>query len=113
MHCGHRRDAWCVVHLGDRGGGVGGPAQGGGPPEDFRFHDLRHVSASLLIVSGLDAKTVQHRLRHGSATMTLDTYGHLWPGRGHEVRRRGGAALPLGNPRSSVLEADREHEKGR
>ena len=26
-----------------------------------------------------DVKTVQARLRHGSAKTTLDTYGHLWP----------------------------------
>jgi len=30
--------------------------------------------ASLLIGSGLDVKVVQHRLRHGSAKTTLDTY---------------------------------------
>ncbi len=47
--------------------------------EGFRFHDLRHYLASLLIGSGLDVKVVQHRLRHGSAKTTLDTYGHLWP----------------------------------
>lgn len=45
----------------------------------FRFHDLRHYYASLLIASGLDVKVVQARLRHGSAKTTLDTYGHLWP----------------------------------
>jgi integrase len=28
---------------------------------------------------GADVKTVQARLRHGSAKTTLDTYGHLWP----------------------------------
>jgi integrase len=50
-----------------------------GLPEGFRFHDLRHYFASLLIASGLDVKTVQQRLRHGSATTTLNTYGHLWP----------------------------------
>ena len=50
-----------------------------GLPEAFRFHDLRHYLASLLIGSGLDVKVVQHRLRHGSAKTTLDTYGHLWP----------------------------------
>jgi integrase len=37
------------------------------------------TTASLLIGSGLDVKVVQHRLRHGSAKTTLDTYGHLWP----------------------------------
>ena len=50
-----------------------------GLPEEFTFHDLRHYLASLLIASGADIKTVQARLRHASATTTLDTYGHLWP----------------------------------
>jgi integrase len=50
-----------------------------GLPEGFRFHDLRHYYASLLIASGADVKVVQHRLRHASAKATLDTYGHLWP----------------------------------
>lgn len=50
-----------------------------GVPDDFRFHDLRHYFASLLIASGLDVKVVQARLRHASAKTTLDTYSHLWP----------------------------------
>jgi hypothetical protein len=33
----------------------------------------------LLIAHGGDVKTVQARLRHGSAKTTFDTYGHLWP----------------------------------
>lgn len=50
-----------------------------GLPAVFRYHDLRHYLASLLIAHGADVKTVQARLRHGSATTTLNTYGHLWP----------------------------------
>ena len=50
-----------------------------GLPAGFRYHDLRHYFASLLIASRADVKTVQARLRHGSAKTTLDTYGHLWP----------------------------------
>lgn len=50
-----------------------------GLPDGFRFHDLRHHYASLLIHSGLSVKEVQARLRHGSAKTTLDTYAHLWP----------------------------------
>jgi integrase len=50
-----------------------------GLPDGFRFHDLRHHYASLLISSGLDVKVVQTRLRHASAKTTLDTYTHLWP----------------------------------
>lgn len=50
-----------------------------GLPEGFRYHDLRHYFASLLISSGADVKIVQYRLRHASAKTTLDTYAHLWP----------------------------------
>lgn len=50
-----------------------------GLPEGFRYHDLRHYFASLLISSGADVKAVQARLRHASATTTLNTYSHLWP----------------------------------
>ena len=50
-----------------------------GLPPDFRYHDLRHYLASMLIASGADVKVVQARLRHASAKTTLDTYGHLWP----------------------------------
>jgi integrase len=64
-----------------------------GLPEDFRFHDLRHFYASLLIASGLDVKTVQHRLRHGSATTTLNTSGHLWFDRDEATRAVVGAVL--------------------
>lgn len=50
-----------------------------GLPDGFRYHDLRHYFASLLIASGADVKVVQARLRHASAKTTLDCYGHLWP----------------------------------
>jgi len=50
-----------------------------GLPAGFRFHDLRHYFASLLIGSGADVKVVQRRLRHASAMTTLNTYGHMWP----------------------------------
>jgi integrase len=50
-----------------------------GLPEGFRYHDLRHYLASLLIASGADVKKVQARMRHASAKTTLDVYGHLWP----------------------------------
>ena len=50
-----------------------------GLPAGFRFHDLRHYFASLLIADGLDVKVVQARLRHASAKTTLDVYGHMWP----------------------------------
>ena len=45
----------------------------------FRLHDCRHFFASGLIREGCDVVTVQRALRHSSPSVTLDTYGHLWP----------------------------------
>lgn len=45
----------------------------------FRLHDLRHFYASGLISSGCDVVTVQNAMGHGSASLTLNTYSHLWP----------------------------------
>jgi integrase len=42
-------------------------------------HAMRHFYASALIAGGASVKVVQTRLGHGSAVVTLDTYGHLWP----------------------------------
>lgn len=50
-----------------------------GLPPGFRIHDYRHYFASMLIAAGLDVKVVQSRPRHATATVTLNTYGHLWP----------------------------------
>jgi len=58
----------------------------GGLPAGFRYHDLRHYFASLLIADGADVKTVQARLRHASGKTTLDTYGHLWPDKDESTR---------------------------
>jgi integrase len=49
------------------------------------LHSLRHFYASWCINRKADgglelpAKVVQHRLGHSSITVTLDTYGHLFP----------------------------------
>lgn len=41
-------------------------------------HGLRHTAASLAIRAGADIKALQRMLGHASATLTLDTYGHLY-----------------------------------
>ncbi len=46
---------------------------------DYRLHDLRHYYASGLIAAGCDVVTVQKALGHSSASVTLNTYAHLWP----------------------------------
>ncbi|MFE7663113.1 tyrosine-type recombinase/integrase [Streptomyces celluloflavus] len=50
-------------------------------------HKLRHTAASLAIASGADVNVVQTMLGHKSATLTLDTYGHLFPDRLDEVSK--------------------------
>jgi integrase len=52
-------------------------ASGITPPP--RFHDLRHTSVAILIEQGAHPKLIQSRVGHGSITMTMDTYGHLFP----------------------------------
>lgn len=64
-----------------------------GLPAEFRFHDLRHYLASLLIADGADVKVVQARLRHASAKTTLDTYSHLWPDADESTRATVAAVL--------------------
>ncbi len=39
-------------------------------------HYLRHAHASLLAASGLDVKSLQRRLGHAQASLTLDVYAH-------------------------------------
>lgn len=78
-------------------------------PEGFRFHDLRHFYASLLIASGADVKVVQARLRHASAKTTLDTYAHLWPDTEESTRAAVGAAMAA--RADSLRTSDRQAER--
>jgi integrase len=45
----------------------------------FRFHDLRHTTASLLMMSGASPAAVQRILRHTDIRVTTEVYGHLAP----------------------------------
>lgn len=46
----------------------------------FRFHDLRHTFATLMIKKGVDVKIVSEMLGHASIQITYDTYVHVMPG---------------------------------
>jgi integrase len=64
------------------------------------LHSLRHWYASWLINRqedgglGLTAKIVQERMGHSSITMTMDTYGHLFP-RGDDAEELAAAERAL------------------
>ncbi|MGZ4665542.1 MAG: tyrosine-type recombinase/integrase [Frankiaceae bacterium] len=59
--------------------------------------DLRHFYASSLIAAGFDVVTVQRALSHSGATVTLNTYAHLWPTAEDHIRA--GAAAMLAEAR--------------
>ncbi len=70
---------------------------------DLHPHQLRHTAASLAIASRADVKVVQQMLGHASATMTLDTYGHLFEDRLDEVGNAMDAARRASKERQTTL----------
>lgn len=64
--------AWYKAHLKPAAARAGLPAR-------LRYHDLRHTYASLLIAQGAHPRAIMERLGHSSITVTLGTYGHLFP----------------------------------
>ncbi len=48
----------------------------------FRFHDLRHTCATLLLKQGVHVKFVQELLGHGDIAITLNVYSHVLPDMG-------------------------------
>ena len=47
--------------------------------EGVKLHELRHTQATHLLGNGVDVKTVQERLGHADASITLNTYAHAIP----------------------------------
>ena len=45
----------------------------------LRFHDLRHLHATWLILQGIPLKVVSERLGHSKISTTSDIYGHVLP----------------------------------
>ncbi|HEY6080020.1 MAG TPA: tyrosine-type recombinase/integrase [Polyangiaceae bacterium] len=51
-----------------------------GPGATAPLHDLRHTTASLLMMAGANPAAVQRILRHRDPRITMEVYGHLTPG---------------------------------
>jgi integrase len=93
------RDAQALVFTAPRGGplrhsntrkAIWDPARAraGEDLADITPHDLRHTCASLMRAAGADVKAIQQQLGHRSATVTLDTYTHLFEGDLGEIMDR-------------------------
>ena len=48
--------------------------------EVLDFHSLRHTCGAWLALAGCHPKVVQTVMRHSTITLTMDAYGHLFPG---------------------------------
>ena len=79
----------------------------------YNLHELRHTQATLLIGSGADIKTVQQRLGHSSASLTMDIYAHFIAQNDREAANTIGGILaeaserPKETERPSLNEADK------
>lgn len=51
-----------------------------GIAQPFRFHDLRHTAATLLLARSVHPKVVSGLLGHSQISVTLDVYSHVTPG---------------------------------
>ena len=54
---------------------------------DFRFHDLRHTAATLMLSGGIHPKVVAEMLGHATVAVTLDIYSHVTPDMQREAAR--------------------------
>jgi integrase len=53
--------------------------------EAIGLHEARHTFASLMIGAGVNAKALSTHMGHTNVTLTLDRYGHMFPGNEEEA----------------------------
>jgi integrase len=72
----------------------------------IRFHDLRHTTASLLMMAGANPAAVQRILRHRDSRITTEVYGHLAPGylQSEVDRLQFGTRIPDAVPADEIAE---------
>ncbi|NNU28464.1 tyrosine-type recombinase/integrase [Isoptericola sediminis] len=69
----------------------------GEPLRRVRFHDLRHLQASLMLAAGVPMAVVSKRLGHSNVAVTSDTYSHLLGGVGASAAEAAAALIPTGS----------------
>ena len=58
-----------------------------------RFHDLRHLCASIMLKQGVDVKVAQQILGHADVATTLNIYTHVLPSSAREAAEKIGAMV--------------------
>ena len=76
--------------------------------EHLDFHSLRHTCGAWMAMTGAHPKVVQTVMRHGSTTLTMDTYGHLFPGQ--EADAIAGMRVMLTGPPTTLRAAGTDDE---
>jgi len=61
-----------------------------------RFHNLRHIYASLMLAAGVHPKIVSEALGHSTVAITLDIYSHVTPGLQEAVANQLDSVLQAG-----------------
>lgn len=61
--------------------------------EPKRFHDLRRITATLMLVVGVSPETILETLGHASFRTTKDTYAHVLPSMQRDAADKMGAFL--------------------
>ena len=64
-----------------------------GLPQSFRFHELCHTCATLLLRQDVNPKFVQALLGYADISLTLDVYSHILPDMGDAAAGAMDAAL--------------------
>lgn len=59
----------------------------------FRFHDLRHTAATLMLARGVSPRVVMETLGHSTISVTLNVYGHVMPSQQRDAADRMDEAL--------------------
>ena len=75
---GNPFDSWAALRRADKAWKTSGLAR-------ITLHECRHTFASLMIAAGVNAKALSTYMGHSSIEVTLDRYGHLFPGNESEA----------------------------
>ena len=58
-----------------------------------RFHDLRHLCASIMLMQGVNVKVAQEHLGHKDISTTMNIYSHVLPSVAREAAQKIGALV--------------------